>query len=389
MADTLSGDGDSESSFPSSPLELVLAGCLGDAAIGFGRQLDAFSKSLLKVPATSFPLADSSFASAVVSSRTSSSVAVAGSPSADASLLLGASSSSFAPMNPQQSSIIVEYTKRLVELLQVCRESFLTNHDWSVLGAEAAAAAGAEVPAASVSLPRASLVVSVPFILSSIIEPLLDACKESTEVCAWPAFNKLVGASSSAYKRLAYKRLTNAPINQPTNQSINQSINENECSIKGRLDKSDAATLMVNTAHSLRSSLEPFASQWPSEDVRATCSSFFSGMVPSEPASGAVSRWVGRLADEGAKWLSVLVEEEASRVLEQSRLKVRLERAAAAKATTDDNRRMLSDTAGLEASEVEAVMRSFYASLFALVMPSFEKLGASICVHPSIGDLSL
>ena len=121
---------------------------------------------------------------------------------------------------------------------------------------------------------------------------------------------------------------------------------------------------MINNAHAMRTALVPFHGVFldrqaePSED----------GSVSS--ANGAVSDWIERLEGTVAEWLERLVEEEAGSVLEQSGLLGLLEKARTAAPGS-----VLSELPGLSTTDVEAVMRAFYASLFALVMPSFEKLG--------------
>ena len=201
----------STQAFETSPLELALAGCLGDAAIGFGRQLEAFSLALRRAPAAAFPLRDYSTSSSSSSSTSSSS---SSSSSSSALLLSGGASSVGMSFQLQQSpSIVTEYMKRLVEVLTVYKESFLTEHDWQVLADEGAAHAAATMgapiqqggeadpaatdgtaPAASPQAspqappqappppPRSSVVVSIPFILSSILDPLLRATQDSAKV---------------------------------------------------------------------------------------------------------------------------------------------------------------------------------------------------------------
>ena len=132
---------------------------------------------------------------------------------------------------------------------------------------------------------------------------------------------------------------------------------------------SDTATLMINSAHAMRAALVPFHGVFL--DRQAEPSEEEDGILTSS-ANGALSDWSERLEGTVAEWLERLVEEEAGSVLEQSGLLGLLE-----KARTSAPGSVLSELPGLSTTNVEAVMRAFYASLFALVMPSFEKLGTT------------
>jgi len=83
----------------------------------------------------------------------------------------------------------------------------------------------------------------------------------------------------------------------------------------------------------------------------------------------AVEEWDEQLKQEVGTWVGVLVRHESSQVLEQSGLAPLLQ-------TVEVMRRHgpLATQPGCDAQSVEKVMRLFYASLFALVMPSFERL---------------
>jgi hypothetical protein len=78
---------------------------------------------------------------------------------------------------------------------------------------------------------------------------------------------------------------------------------------------------------------------------------------------------------EVATWLGVLVRTEAGRVLAASGLRQLLDTySLLGGAQLQHGRKPASQQPGLDAASVEAVVKRFYASLFALVMPSFDKL---------------
>ena len=127
---------------------------------------------------------------------------------------------------------------------------------------------------------------------------------------------------------------------------------------------------MINSAHAMRAALVPFHGVFL--DRQAEPSEEEEDGILTSSANGALSDWSERLEGAVAEWLERLVEEEAGSVLEQSGLLGLLEKARASPPGS-----VLSELPGLSTTNVEAVMRAFYASLFALVMPSFEKLGTT------------
>ena len=135
---------------------------------------------------------------------------------------------------------------------------------------------------------------------------------------------------------------------------------------------SDTATLMINSAHAMRAALVPFHGVFLDRQAEPSEEEEEDDGILTSSANGALSDWSERLEGTVAEWLERLVEEEAGSVLEQSGLLGLLEKARASAQGS-----VLSELPGLSTTNVEAVMRAFYASLFALVMPSFEKLGTT------------
>ena len=128
---------------------------------------------------------------------------------------------------------------------------------------------------------------------------------------------------------------------------------------------------MINSAHAMRAAVVPFHGVFLDRQAEPSEEEEEDGIITSS-ANGALSDWSERLEGTVAEWLERLVEEEAGSVLEQSGLLGLLEKARASPPGS-----VLSELPGLSTTNVEAVMRAFYASLFALVMPSFEKLGTT------------
>ena len=108
------------------------------------------------------------------------------------------------------------------------------------------------------------------------------------------------------------------------------------------LDQADTATLMINNASSIKLAIDQF------------------------PAAAAT--WAEQLDAEVNTWLGVLVKHEAGQVLAECGLSGLLETAS-----VQVRHGAASEQLGLEPPTVEGVMKAFYASLFALVMPSFDR----------------
>jgi hypothetical protein len=113
-------------------------------------------------------------------------------------------------------------------------------------------------------------------------------------------------------------------------------------SAEGRLDPADTATLMANAAFAMRLAVEPF---------------------------GAAAGWAAKLRAEEATWVGVLARHEAAQVLDRSGLATLLGRFE-----VNARHGALADQPGLDGDAVARTMKGFYASLFALAMPSFDRL---------------
>ena len=113
----------------------------------------------------------------------------------------------------------------------------------------------------------------------------------------------------------------------------------------GGLDAADTATLMINNATSMRNAVEVFTT------------------------NATTKAWVGKLDAEVETWVGVLVKHEAGRMLSDCGMASLLETAEVMKLHG-----AASEQQGLEPETVERVMHAFYSSLFALVMPSFDRL---------------
>lgn len=111
----------------------------------------------------------------------------------------------------------------------------------------------------------------------------------------------------------------------------------------GLLHPSDTATLMINHAAAMQAAVEPYES--------------------------VTGDWLSKLDNEVKTWVEVLVKDEASRMLEECGLAQLLETAEIMARHGPAAQQM-----GLEPEAVEGVMRAFYAQLFALIMPTFDKL---------------
>ncbi|CAM9217699.1 unnamed protein product [Phaeothamnion confervicola] len=114
------------------------------------------------------------------------------------------------------------------------------------------------------------------------------------------------------------------------------------------LDPSDTAVLMLNNAAVLAAALG------------------------GTSAAAAVAPWRGQLDHEVETWMAVLVEDQAERVLERCGLA----RALHQLQLTAGHGAPASARPGLDGATLAAVMQSFYSSLFALVLPDFERVTA-------------
>eukprot|EP00903_Cladosiphon_okamuranus_P006045 g5962.t1 len=87
-------------------------------------------------------------------------------------------------------------------------------------------------------------------------------------------------------------------------------------------------------------------------------------------AHAHTEKWTLELTAEMDKWLGVLVRHQADKVLERCGV-AQAVRAAEAAA---ERKGAVNDLPGLQERPLSAVLRSFYSSLFTLVMPDFERL---------------
>ncbi|CBN75179.1 conserved unknown protein [Ectocarpus siliculosus] len=109
------------------------------------------------------------------------------------------------------------------------------------------------------------------------------------------------------------------------------------------LDPSDGAVFMLNNIDAIREALV---------------------------AHAHTEAWTLELTTEMDKWLGVLVRHQADKVLERCGVAQAVRAAAAAEGQTGP----MNEVPGLQERSLSAVLRSFYSSLFTLVMPDFERL---------------
>ncbi|CAM9239277.1 unnamed protein product [Ascophyllum nodosum] len=92
-------------------------------------------------------------------------------------------------------------------------------------------------------------------------------------------------------------------------------------------------------------------------------------------AHGHTETWTRKLTGDMDEWLGVLVRHQADKVLERCGLAQAVRAAdAVAAAKGKGHIGVISERPGLQESTLSAVLRSFYSSLFTLVMPDFERL---------------
>eukprot|EP00616_Rhizochromulina_sp_CCMP1243_P008845 CAMPEP_0118980786 /NCGR_PEP_ID=MMETSP1173-20130426/29108_1 /TAXON_ID=1034831 /ORGANISM="Rhizochromulina marina cf, Strain CCMP1243" /LENGTH=726 /DNA_ID=CAMNT_0006931157 /DNA_START=89 /DNA_END=2265 /DNA_ORIENTATION=- len=113
-------------------------------------------------------------------------------------------------------------------------------------------------------------------------------------------------------------------------------------SAEGRLDAGDTATLMINAAHTMHGAVESFQT---------------------------AADWSRDLTAEMQTWLGVLVSHEAERLLGECGLTSLLQTMEVMKVHGT-----ASEQPGLDAASVERAMLDFYSTIFALAVPSFERL---------------
>jgi hypothetical protein len=227
------------------------------------------------------------------------------------------------------SPLVNEHCKRLGELLEAHASSFLEQHEWQSLAAvgqqqRRALAWHAEIAARAdgSSQPDGGL-------------GALEQCRAAATAAD--------AAATEAAASVDMERIL-AAVLEPLLAA---------CRASGEgwgLNESDMATLMVNAAAAMKSAVGGYA---------------------------AAAGWAQSLEVEMDTWLGMLVQTEASRVLDASGLSCLLDSFqlhASSSGGDSGGSGPAAHEPGLDAARVESVVKRFYASLFALVMPSFDKL---------------